>query len=379
MKIGIITFWWSNDNYGQLLQCYALQQYLREQGHEPFLIRYDSRPDFLPPPVWRKVIKAFNPIKLSRFIKYKFIKKFQKIQFNLEEQNNQRQFDSFRKKYIRQSEQIYLSYSELKENPPKADCYIVGSDQVWNFCEYPLNRCKNPLHVYFLDFGPSSIKRISYSASWGKKKISKKFIKEIAPLLKKFDYVSVREESGLDICRKCGVPDAEFRCDPTLLLSADHYRKLYQSEEQHNNNPQKYVFVYRLGNPCDFNLDSVREWAKEKKLEIVYVTANGLQDEYEKLYPTIPQWLSLIDHAEYVITNSFHCCVFSLLFGKKLGVVPLVKPWDGMNTRIDSLFHLFHIESRWFTGNFDTVEKPLSVSQIKIPEFKIETVLQKEN
>lgn len=378
MKIGIMTFWWSNDNYGQLLQCYALQQYLREQGHEPFLIRYDSRPDLLPFPVWRKILKAFNPIKLSSFIRYKLIRKIHKIQFNSEEQNYQRQFDSFRKKYIRQSENIYLSYSELKENPPEADCYIVGSDQVWNFYENPLNRCKNLLHAYFLDFGLSSTKRISYSASWGTKKISKEFSKEIAPLLKKFDYISVREESGLDICRKCGVPNAEFRCDPTLLLSADYYRKLYQSEEQHNNNPKKYIFIYRLSNPCRFDVESIKKWAKEKNLEIIYVTANNQYDLYEKVYPTIPQWLSLIDHAEYVITNSFHCCVFSLLFGKKFGVIPLVRSAAGMNTRLETLFNFFNTESRWFTGNFNIIEKPLYLSLPKIPEFKIETLLSQQ-
>lgn len=375
MKIGIMTFWRSNDNYGQLLQCYALQQYLREQGHDPFLIRYDSRPDFLPCPVWRKVIKAFNPIKLSRAIRYKLIRKIHKIQFISEEQNNQRQFDSFRKKYIHQSEKIYLSYLELKENPPKADCYIVGSDQVWNFYESLLNRCKNQLHAYFLDFGLSSTKRISYSASWGKKKISKKFIKEIAPLLKRFDYVSVREESGLDICKKCGILNAEFRCDPTFLLSTSHYRELYQTEEGIINT-SKYVFIYRLSNPCDFDMKAIKRWAKERNLEIVYVTANGLHDEYEKLYPTIPQWLSLIDHAEYVITNSFHCCAFSLIFGKRFGVVPLFQPFKEMNTRIETLFNFFHIESRWFTGNFDIVEKPLNISQIKIPEFRIESIIE---
>lgn len=373
MKIGIMTFWWSDNNYGQLLQCYALQQYLREQGHEPFLIKYDPRNDYLPVSLLKKALKVFNPEKLKNYIIHKL-----KISRNTERQNHQREFDSFRKNYIHQSEKIYLSYSELKENPPEADCYIVGSDQVWNFYEHSLNRCKNLLHAYFLDFGSSSTKRISYSASWGKNKISKKFIKEITPLLKKFDYVSVREESGLNICRKCGFPNAEFRCDPTLLLSSDHYRKFYQPEEQYNN-PRKYVFVYRLSNPCNFDIKAIKRWAKEKNLEIVYVTANGLQDEYEKLYPTIPQWLSLIDHAEYVITNSFHCCVFSLLFGKRLGVVPLVKPWDGMNTRIDSLFGLFHIEPRWFMGNFDIIEKSSNLSSLQIPEFKIEAVLQAKN
>lgn len=374
MKIGIMTFWWSNDNYGQLLQCYALQQYLREQGHEPFLIRYDSRPDFLPPPVWRKVIKAFNPIKLSRFIKYKFIKKFQKIQFNLEEQNNQRQFDSFRKKYIRQSEQIYLSYSELKENPPKADCYIVGSDQVWNFYEYPLNKCKNPLHAYFLDFGASSTKRISYSASWGKTEISDEYKNEIQPLLSKFNYISVRERTGVSLCQACGAKKVELRCDPTLLLKADHYRQLYLTEKNPDF-PERYILVYRLGNPCDFPMKKISNWANSKSLEVIYVTANGLSDTYKKIYPTIQQWLSLIDNAEYVITNSFHCCVFSLIFRRKFAVIPLKSSAKGMNSRIETLFELFKVTPRWLEkDNFSILEQPLGEISAQEFSFEIEEV-----
>lgn len=374
MKIGIMTFWWSNDNYGQLLQCYALQQYLREQGHEPFLIRYDSRPDFLPPPVWRKVIKAFNPIKLSRFIKYKFIKKFQKIQFNLEEQNNQRQFDSFRKKYIRQSEQIYLSYSELKENPPKADCYIVGSDQVWNFYEYPLNKCKNPLHAYFLDFGASSTKRISYSASWGKPEISDEYKNEIQPLLSKFNYISVRERTGVSLCQACGAKKVELRCDPTLLLKADHYRQLYLTEKNPDF-PERYILVYRLGNPCDFPMKKISNWANSKSLEVIYVTANGLSDTYKKIYPTIQQWLSLIDNAEYVITNSFHCCVFSLIFRRKFAVIPLKSSAKGMNSRIETLFELFKVTPRWLEkDNFSILEQPLGEISAQEFSFEIEEV-----
>lgn len=369
MKIGIITFWWTDENYGQILQCYALQQYLREQGHEPFLIRYDRRKD---KNVWFKIESALNPVKLIKFFRGKLKKNSKKTQVMLEN-NRLRKFDNFREKNIKQSKQFYSSYLELRINPPKADCYIVGSDQVWNFPKMSLCGIRNPIHVYFLDFGTEDTKRISYSASWGKKKISKRFIKEIAPLLKRFNYVSVREESGLDICRKCGVPDAEFRCDPTLLLSASHYRELYQTEGIINTS--KYVLIYRLSNPCDFNMKAIKRWAKEKNLEIVYVTANGLYDTEKKLYPTIQQWLSLIDHAEYVITNSFHCCVFSLIFEKKFGAVPLIKSAEEMNTRIETLFNLFHIEPRWFIGNFDIIEKPLNISKIKIPEFRIESII----
>ncbi len=71
MKIGIMTFWWSEDNYGQLLQCYALQKYLRDQGHDPFLIRYDPRGDYAPTPLYRKLLKALNPVKLARYLSLK--------------------------------------------------------------------------------------------------------------------------------------------------------------------------------------------------------------------------------------------------------------------------------------------------------------------
>ena len=71
LKIGILTFWWSNDNYGQLLQCYALQKYLRDAGHDAFLIRYDSRKDFIRTPFILRCLKALNPVLLCKFLQYK--------------------------------------------------------------------------------------------------------------------------------------------------------------------------------------------------------------------------------------------------------------------------------------------------------------------
>jgi hypothetical protein len=70
MKIGIMTFWWSDDNYGQLLQCYALQKYLRDAGHDAYLIRYYPKNDYLNAPLWAKALKAFNPVKLIHFVYY---------------------------------------------------------------------------------------------------------------------------------------------------------------------------------------------------------------------------------------------------------------------------------------------------------------------
>jgi hypothetical protein len=126
MKIGIMTFWRSEDNYGQLLQCYALQKYLRDAGHDAYLIRYDSKNDYIKLSVWKKAIKGLNPVKsfgyISSKIRAPLIKKL----------NAERKFLDFRNIYIKQSKSIYHSYKELVENPPEADMYITGSDQVWN-------------------------------------------------------------------------------------------------------------------------------------------------------------------------------------------------------------------------------------------------------
>lgn len=374
MKIGIMTFWWSDDNYGQLLQCYALQQYLREHGHEPFLIRYDPRNDYIPTSLWRRLIKALHPKLLVRFL-FSVIKNRQKKNKKIYElKNHPRNFNSFRNEYICQSEKIYRTYAELKENPPDADCYIVGSDQVWNFQNMKLNRCKKPIHAYFLDFGKKSTKRGSYAASWGQIDISDEYKNEITPLLSKFNYISVREKSGLVLCQVCGVKNAELRCDPTLLLSADHYRRLY-STEKNLNSTKRYILVYRLGNPCDFPIKKIFNWVKERNLDVIYVTANNLYDSYKKEYPTISQWLSLVDNADYVITNSFHCCVFSLIFNKKLAVVPLNSSAEGMNSRIETLFELFGIKPRWIkSDDFSVFNEPTNYKMKERPQFNVQEI-----
>lgn len=378
MKIGILTFWWSQDNYGQLLQCYALQKYLRDAGHDAFLIRYDSRNDFFRTPFILRYFKALNPVLLCKFLQHKINSK--KL---LEESKlNDRHFDDFREKYIVQSENVYTSYNQLKENPPEADVYIVGSDQVWNFSLFKtVNNCKNLIHAYFLDFGSTQTKRISYAASWSCSDLRSDIIEKISPLLKNFDYVSVREKSGINLCRKCGYDTAEFRCDPTLLLTAENYRSLYKENYDTSKRKNPYLFLYMLNNTCDFDIQKVYEFGERKNLEIVYVTGNGKIDRYEKTFATIPQWLSLIDNAEYVVTNSFHCCVFSLLFEKKFGVVPLTKTLAGMNSRIETLSEIFGIKSRWImedeSGVFSVLEEEVNpVLQIK-NEFDLREVLKK--
>jgi hypothetical protein len=234
--------------------------------------------------------------------------------------------------------------------------YIVGSDQVWNFYDMSLRKCNNVLHAYFLDFGPSTVKRVSYAASWSVSDLKNEIAEEIKPLLKRFSYVSVREKEAIELCRTLGV-DAEWVCDPTLLLKPDVYRSVFK-EENFTKKSKPYLFLYLLGNECDCSIEDILLWIQNKNLDIVYITGNANIDNYDKIYATIPEWLFLLDNAEYVITNSFHCCVFSSLFNKQFAAVPAKGAIEGMNTRLESLWELLKIEKRYLIdGDFLVLDR----------------------
>jgi hypothetical protein len=378
MKIGIITFWWGTDNYGEQLQIYALQHYLKENGYDAFLIRYDMRGDIpSDTSLWKKAYKALNPVKLINFVSYKL--KEHKQSFI--DAYHPRYFDEFRNDCLKMT-QIYSSFAELQANPPEADIYLAGSDQIWNpdCAMNDLKKCSNIIRAFFLDFGDKNVKKISYAASWGKKVITYEWSSFVNPLLNKFSFVTVREKSGIDICRQCGYgkneihDDPRWVCDPTLLLEPEDYRSIYQSyissndsenvttseKENHNlvinHSEEKYIFFYYLDNGGKFDIDSVYSFAKKRNLKVLYIKANGQVDKYETIYPNLPQWLELMDHATYVVTNSFHCSVFSIIFHKQFAAIPITGIAAGMNERLSSLFELCSMEFRFISCENDIID-----------------------
>lgn len=371
MKIGILTYWWASDNYGQLLQCYALQKYLSDLGHEAFLIRYNYNNEVLKisSPIWKRALRALNPVIFYNH----FAAKRQRNR--VLDANKERRFDDFRNKYISLSKDFYLRYENLKMTPPEADVYIVGSDQVWNFSFSNFQNVRSIVHAYMLDFGSENVKRLSYAASWGVSEISTDLKKEIMPLLEKFNYVSVREQKGLDLCKQCGRFDVEWVCDPTLLLTVEKYRDLYEENEIHK--PQKkYILLYMLANQYDFDLNAVYHFAKKKNLDVIFVTGNYGTNKHKSFYATIPEWLYLIDNAEYVISNSFHCAVFSILFNKQFGAVKLSGIHEGMNTRLDSLFEMFDIPERYiYTKDFSVLDKTYNPNRKELKNHFMERLL----
>jgi hypothetical protein len=341
VKIGIITLW-GTPNYGQNLQIYALQRFLRDGGHDAFLIRYplieyvDNSPvkwlklflkNTLPPILLYFIYKLKGKnIILSSLKRHSNSHKAKSGSFSFYRDSSYllhlRAISQFLNVHINQSALFYPSIADLKSNPPDAEVYITGSDQVWNFWGQPLEIAKHETaDAFFLNFGKPEVIRIAYAASFGTRTIDKKSAEIIKPLINKFSYVSVREESSLALCESCGCANAEWVPDPTLLLSMNHYRALYANSQVKK--PDKpYCLVYMIRDNMEF-LQDLYSWAKQKNLVVRLITNNGIiQHIYKETFATIPEWLCFIDNAEYVITDSYHGSLFSIIFGKSFGIIP---------------------------------------------------------
>jgi hypothetical protein len=344
MQIGIMTHWWSKDNYGQQMQIWALQKYLEILGHEGFLIRYLPLEDYGLKTKNNRFHKALNPRRLFRYLGTNTRKVFQAMIDN----KHPRLFNEFQLNHMRLSERIYNSIDELRADPPDAGFYICGSDQVWNFPDQ-FGSGKKVIQAFFLDFGPSTTRRASYAASFGRDVISQSLLDFVSPLLGKFENVSVREEGGIEICKKAGRPDAHLACDPTLLLSQDKYEELFQNIRKVEG---KYCFLYLVGNKCKVPIRQIKNYCRGQNLAIVYTASPYRLDTLRKTYPSIQEWLSLIANAECVITNSYHGMIFAVIFRKRFVVLPLKGEVFGeMNNRVISLLTQLGRKGKTYNGS----------------------------
>ena len=352
---------WGCSNYGQNLQAYALQRFLRNAGHDAFLIRYplieyhDKRAV--------KYLKSFIKSSFSPpFVNFLYsltgkkktvsniknnpdmgVKKNPSAPFAFYRDPSYlihlRSIGNFLDTYINQSESFYPSIEELKTAPPDADIYITGSDQVWNFWGQPLTVAKHEtLDAFFLNFGKPETKRIAYAASFGTRSIDKKSSEIIKPLIKNFSFVSIREKSGLSLCESCGYRNAEWVPDPTLLLDKNHYRSLSR-DLQSEKIKKPFCLVYMVRDNQDF-LHKIYTWAGKNNFVICLITNSALiLHNYRETFATIPEWIWLIDNAEYVITDSYHGSIFSLIFGKPFGIIPFDNCKNDL--RLNDLFKRF--------------------------------------
>jgi len=350
MKVGVITFWYSHENYGQLLQAYALQNYLISKGHDAFLIKFSNKTSPKARRSYLKILSNFRIINVFSILR-ELRERSKPNPIADELTKHPRFFDEFRNKHLRFSPSSYKNIEELRANPPEADIYITGSDQVWNY------DFVKALDIFFLQFGKPTVKRFSYAASFGQTSVPDELKATLQQYLKTFDSVSVRESSGVEICHQLGVTNCHLLPDPTFLLSQKQWFALAETDKGFANNSKKKFFTYTLGNrPFDAK-EQILTYISEKENSVNIHSAIN-QDYTGNSYPTIPQWLGYLANSDCVVTNSFHGVVFSIIFNKNFIALPSMKGGTvGMNSRIVNLLEKLGLSDHLiFDFNPETID-----------------------
>ncbi|WP_171406339.1 polysaccharide pyruvyl transferase family protein [Acinetobacter cumulans] len=349
-KVGIITLG-LKDNYGGILQAICLYSHLKNIGYKPVLIRKYYRETVI-----RKLIInileiiPFQNIKGIRLSKKKYINNFE-----------------FLSNYIFDRSPIFFTKKEISNyiNEEKLDAVIVGSDQVWRY-KY-INDGEYDTYFLNLDISPEA-KKISYAASFGGDTWEAPDLnKDISKFLSKFTAVSVRENTGISICKnQFNYEDAEFVLDPTLLIDVDFYETMIK-----NIPSQKADCIEYILDKSEFKSSIVSELKTNLNFSKTLELLNS-----SKIY-SIPEWVAAFKNTDFVITDSFHGMVFSIIFNKQF--VVFVNESRG-SSRFESLCEILNIKGRLIYGqneynntlvdiNYEDVNKIIDEMRIKSSDF----------
>jgi hypothetical protein len=316
IKIGLLNFHYSNNNYGAVIQAYCLQEVIKSLGYDVKTINYLN--------LSKNPIKAFNQIR--------------------ENNSKKNVFQIFRNKYIRTTFSFPYNFFLIKLLNFNFTHFIVGSDQVWRYFNSN-NKFNN--YTYYFDFVLKNKKKISYAASFGIDKwpveTPQKVTNKISKLINDFDYISVREKSGILLCQKNFSITPELVLDPTLLVSKHKIDNLCSSNTDHSLN--SYIAIYKLDQDRNFNefIDSIMSVDNLDKIDIY-------RDDKSD-YRSIEKYLSLIKNSELIVTDSFHCICFAIVFSKNFIYYP---NYERGLTRISSLFEELEIckSNIYIDGNY---------------------------
>ena len=342
MKVGTITFF-NSENYGAVLQAYALSRKIREMGHECEIINYCNKD--------HGVAHRYGIFENSGNIKGT-IRDVLSLPRYYELKRKREKFKQFMRDYFLLSKETYRSNEDLRKNPPGYDAYVCGSDQIWKAEKGQY------IHTpYFLEFAQYFTARtISYAPSFGKTSVPSHLRGEIVQLLSKIMYLSVREMQGKRIIRELADRDAEVVLDPTLLLQAAEWDVLKKTPKMEG----KYILVYSLQRNALLT-DLINRVKKVTKLPVVVISATGVnfvRPADRVIYDADPgDFIGLIRKAACVCTNSFHGTAFSIIHRKPFFTVP----HSTSNSRISSLLDILELSHRQIKNTADISGDPLSI------------------
>lgn len=309
MKVATITFHWAT-NYGAVVQAYALQQHLIQQGYQTEIIDYK--------PVRARLVRALLRVRSK----------------DLSEFRREVKINAFRRKYLNVSRRTYGTSRALMHAGAPYDAFICGSDQIWNEW-FTLNADGKQTLSYFLNFVPPEKARVSYGASFGADRLSDRMSALVKPELSKFRRLGVRENTGLQIIADMGMK-AKVVVDPTLLLSREAYEGLISF-----NKPTKaYPFFEYILHDGQGAIQRVGESIFTKSF------ADLGRDRYKREVIGVLDWLYHLRHAEVVLTNSFHGVAFCLIFHRSFVAMPVEGLGDSMNDRLVTLLESVDLADR---------------------------------
>ena len=321
-------------NHGSALQSYALSSFLNNNWFETKVIDYVPRRYGL----WASYYSA----RKGRYPLWVIILYFPAFLFKT--YPNRRRFEKFLNAYVPLTER-FTDQCELRQNPPKSDVYIVGSDQVWND-DY---NGKDELS-YYLNFVKNG-KKIAYAASFGKPyPLPDKDIERIKDYISNFDLVSVRENDGVDILKQANI-NSYHVIDPTFLLTDKEWDSF--SENSKLNMPaNKYILVYVMDGVYDNLLNNACIIKEKTNFSVVVISFTKIKDSridncYYKCTPV--DFVKLVRNSEFVVTNSFHGTAFSIILKKLFLIVGKEK----YNSRMVSLLQKLGLLQRFI--KFDQV------------------------
>lgn len=348
MKIAFITIH-IGINVGSNLQAIATSDVLKEAGHDPVLINY------IPPRVTYKRYWEYARRSIKSFV-------WQILNFPFTYLLNKK-FEAFQKKHCAITKPIYDT-DDFQSVLPKADIYMTGSDQVWNFKH-------NEGFDYHYFFKGIEGRKVSFASSIGMDSLSQKESEILGKELVQFEKITVREDKAVDLLKGLNI-NSEQLIDPTLLLTSNDWKK-YMTNKVLN---RPYVLVYHPYNIADIDAiyNVARKVAQHKNLLVVAFTWGykhiKLADK-TIFNASSGDFLSLMYHADYIVTNSFHGTAFSINFNKPFWVLAP----SHFSSRITSIGRLLNIEDRFITSTptEDAIDKLIdyeSVNKILAKERK---------
>lgn len=347
MKVCIVT-WHNSQNYGTCLQAFSLFYYLQKAGFDVTLLNTKIYIDY-------KDVK-YIPVIISRIQEHLGIylregkevreKKKIKKKYLAEFKKREELFSDFRKNNMKITKP--LSDEELSELSEYMDAFVTGSDQIWN--PYFLKT------RYLLDFVDDNTRKLSYSSSFGVTDLPNKKTEALYyKYLSRFQAVSVRERSGVNICRKIGLSSARLVLDPTLLLTEEEWEEILVCNRKDKLNTDDYLLCYFVGNNQKY-WEYVTEVAKKTscKIKVIPFSNIAYNTPFETCIETGPlEFISLIQNAKYVYTDSFHCACFCITFHRQFTVLErfLNEDTKSQNSRLKDLFVLLNMKSRFADFN----------------------------